>query len=96
MFVVIGSNFVLWLSDLPNVELIHKETLLIRFTNLFEITSDTVILLSNFISICISVSVKLLMRKHHNFEYKRTKGTIQNQICVIVLYFLLLFGNFIY
>ena len=96
IFVVISYNLILYLSDLPNIDLIQEEKLYIRFTNMFEITADTIILLSNFINICISVRVYLLMRKHHNFEFKRTKGTMKNQIFVIVMYFMLLFGNYIY
>ena len=93
---MISYNLILYLSDLPNIDLIQEEKLYIRFTNMFEITADTIILLSNFINICISVRVYLLMRKHHNFEFKRTKGTMKNQIFVIVMYFMLLFGNYIY
>ena len=86
----------MWFGDLPGFNIIDDQKFRNRFKNWFLILVEILILISSFINICISAKVYYLMKTRHYFEFKRTKRSMENQLLIIIIYFINIVANSVY
>lgn len=85
--VIITSFIISFLAEIPGVRMFSDKDVNYNFKSLLHLATGFLVILTGIFHCTLFCRLYNLMRARHNFEFQRTKRTMQAQFIVVIIYY---------